>query len=132
MQENRIRAAWPTLLGLGSYAIVLLIVTALARHVFTTENMRWLSLVVLLAPIALIVRLMIRNFRAMDELDLRIHLESIAITALVCYLLLIPIVVLRAKGLLSFDFADLGMATGVPLIVGIVARSIVARRYTGS
>lgn len=123
------RYAREMLIGMGSYTVLLIVSLLLLRGV-EAPALRAVIALLPVAPIALVLRAMVRFVRDVDELQQRIELEAICI----------------ASGLVSFGYmtggflqaarvidvpASAAMLWVFPLVCGTygVAKAIVARRY---
>ncbi|ASR43080.1 hypothetical protein BEN78_06485 [Xanthomonas citri pv. mangiferaeindicae] len=115
--------------GMVSY-VVLLFASLLLLRAVETPALRALIALLPVAPIALLMRAMLRFIRGVDELQQRIELEAICIaTALVSFGYMTG-GFLQAAEVIDVP-ASAAMLWVFPLVCGLygIAKSVVARRY---
>lgn len=117
------------LIGMGSYT-ALLFVSLLWLRELEAPALRALVALLPVAPIALVLRAMVRFIRGVDELQQRIELEAICIAAALVSFAYMTGGFLQAARVIDVP-ASAAMLWVFPLICGTygVAKSLVARRY---
>ncbi len=117
------------LIGMGSYT-ALLFISLLWLRELEAPALRALVALLPVAPIALVLRAMVRFIRGVDELQQRIELEAICIAAALVSFAYMTGGFLQAARVIDVP-ASAAMLWVFPLICGTygVAKSLVARRY---
>ena len=117
------------LVGMGSYTVLLFVSLLLLRSV-EAPALRAVIALLPVAPIALVLRAMVRFIRGVDELQQRIELEAICIAAGLVSFVYMTGGFLQAARVIDVP-ASAAMLWVFPLICGTygVAKSVVARRY---
>lgn len=117
------------LIGMGSYMALLFVSLLLLGHT-DAPVLRALVALLPVAPIALVLRAMVRFVRGVDELQQRIELESICIAAALVSFAYMTGGFLQAARVIDVP-ASAAMLWVFPLVCGSygIAKSVVARRY---
>ncbi|KPN16962.1 hypothetical protein AO715_02420 [Xanthomonas sp. Mitacek01] len=117
------------LIGMGSYT-VLLFVSLLWLRELEAPALRAVVALLPVAPIALVLRAMVRFIRGVDELQQRIELEAICIAAALVSFAYMTGGFLQAARVIDVP-SSAAMLWVFPLVCGTygVAKSVVARRY---
>lgn len=117
------------LVGMGSYMVLLFVSLLLLRYI-DAPALRALIALLPVAPIALVLRAMVRFIRGVDELQQRIELEAICIAAALVSLAYMTGGFLQAAGAIDVP-ASAAMLWVFPLVCATygIAKSVVARRY---
>ena len=117
------------LFGMGSYTLLLFVSLLWLREV-ESPGSRALIALLPVAPIALVLRAMVRFIRGFDELQQRIELEAICIAAALVSFAYMTGGFLQAARVIDVP-SSAAMLWVFPLVCGTygVAKSVVARRY---
>ena len=116
------------MLSMGAYLIVMLTVWPLVR---TTDSagLRALICAAPLLPFALALRAMLRHVRDSDEFQRRLHLEALAISALIVSFVSMSAGFLAAAKVIALDGTVLlWVFPALALLFGSL-RCLIARRY---
>ncbi|MEN5059604.1 hypothetical protein [Luteimonas sp. TWI1416] len=116
-------------IGMVSY-VALLFASLLLLRTVEAPALRALIALLPVAPIALLLRAMVRFIRGVDELQQRIELEAICIAAALVSLGYMTGGFLQAAQVIDVP-ASAAMLWVFPLVCGLygIAKSVVARRY---
>lgn len=117
------------LVGMAVYMVLLFASLLLLRHV-DAPALRGLVALLPAAPIAFVLRAMVRFIRGVDELQQRIELEAICIAAALVSFVYMTGGFLQMARVIDVP-SGLAMLWVFPLVCGTygIAKSIVARRY---
>jgi len=117
------------LVGMAAYVVVLAGSLVLLRHV-EPPALRAMVALLPVAPIALVLRAMVRFIRGVDELQQRIELEAVCIAAACVSLGYMTAGFLQGARVIDVP-ASAAMLWVFPLVCGSygVAKAVVARRY---
>jgi len=117
------------LIGMGSYTVLLFVSLLWLRDV-DAPALRAVIALLPVAPIALVLRAMLRFIRGVDELQQRIELEAICIAAALVSFAYMTGGFLQAARVIDVP-ASAAMLWVFPLVCGTygVAKSVIARRY---